>query len=322
MSKERILIVEDDESIRELLAMTLAASGYGDVVTAADGNEGLSEARACHPDLILLDLMLPYIDGLTICSVLKGDEATRHIPIIMITARNAEADIIKGLDMGANDYVTKPFSRQVLLARIRTQLRGYEAARKEVPGRRGYPGYLYTDLATLYERAGRQNGKKGSITMIPILTMPEDDKTHPIPDLTGYITEGQIILSRELYRKGVTPPIDVLPSLSRLKDKGIGAGKTRADHANTMNQLFAAYARGKDAKELMVILGEAAMTEIDLKYARFADAFEKEYVSQGYQTDRSIEETLNIGWKLLRMLPRTELKRIDDKYLDEYYDKE
>ena len=148
--------------------------------------------------------------------------------------------------------------------------------------------------------------------MIPILTMPEDDKTHPIPDLTGYITEGQIILSRELYRKGVTPPIDVLPSLSRLKDKGIGAGKTRADHANTMNQLFAAYARGKDAKELMVIL----------KYARFADAFEKEYVSQGYQTDRSIEETLNIGWKLLRMLPRTELKRIDDKYLDEYYDKE
>ena len=201
-------------------------------------------------------------------------------------------------------------------------LREVSAARKEVPGRRGYPGYLYTDLATLYERAGRQNGKKGSITMIPILTMPEDDKTHPIPDLTGYITEGQIILSRELYRKGVTPPIDVLPSLSRLKDKGIGAGKTRADHANTMNQLFAAYARGKDAKELMVILGEAALTEIDLKYARFADAFEKEYVSQGYQTDRSIEETLNIGWKLLRMLPRTELKRIDDKYLDEYYDKE
>ena len=201
-------------------------------------------------------------------------------------------------------------------------LREVSAARKEVPGRRGYPGYLYTDLATLYERAGRQNGKKGSITMIPILTMPEDDKTHPIPDLTGYITEGQIILSRELYRKGVTPPIDVLPSLSRLKDKGIGAGKTRADHANTMNQLFAAYARGKDAKELMVILGEAALTEIDLKYARFADAFEKEYVSQGYQTDRSIEETLDIGWKLLRMLPRTELKRIDDKYLDEYYDKE
>ena len=201
-------------------------------------------------------------------------------------------------------------------------MREVSSSRGEIPSRKGYPGYLYTDLATLYERAGRQNGKKGSITMIPILTMPEDDKTHPIPDLTGYITEGQIILSRELYRKGVTPPIDVLPSLSRLKDKGIGAGKTRADHANTMNQLFAAYSRGKDAKELMVILGEAALTEIDLKYARFADAFEKEYVSQGYQTDRSIEETLNIGWKLLRMLPRTELKRIDDKYLDEYYDKE
>ena len=201
-------------------------------------------------------------------------------------------------------------------------MREVSSSKGEIPSRKGYPGYLYTDLATLYERAGRQNGKKGSITMIPILTMPEDDKTHPIPDLTGYITEGQIILSRELYRKGVTPPIDVLPSLSRLKDKGIGAGKTRADHSNTMNQLFAAYARGKDAKELMVILGEAALTEIDLKYARFADAFEKEYVSQGYQTDRSIEETLNIGWKLLRMLPRTELKRIDDKYLDEYYDKE
>ena len=200
-------------------------------------------------------------------------------------------------------------------------LREVSAARKEVPGRRGYPGYMYTDLASLYERAGRQNGKKGSITMIPILTMPEDDKTHPIPDLTGYITEGQIILSRDLYRRGVTPPIDVLPSLSRLKDKGIGEGKTRADHANTMNQLFAAYARGKDAKELMVILGEAALTEIDLLYAKFADAFEKEYVSQGYNTDRSIEETLEIGWKLLSMLPRTELKRIDDKYLDEYYGK-
>ena len=201
-------------------------------------------------------------------------------------------------------------------------LREVSAARKEVPGRRGYPGYMYTDLATLYERAGRQNGKKGSITLIPILTMPEDDKTHPIPDLTGYITEGQIILSRDLYRKGIKPPIDVLPSLSRLKDKGIGEGKTRADHANTMNQLFAAYARGKDAKELMTILGEAALTDIDLVYAKFADAFEKEYVSQGYDTDRPIEETLEIGWKLLSMLPRSELKRIDDKFLDEYYSKQ
>ncbi len=200
-------------------------------------------------------------------------------------------------------------------------LREISAARKEVPGRRGYPGYMYTDLASIYERAGRQNGKKGSITLIPILTMPEDDKTHPIPDLTGYITEGQIILSRELYRKGVTPPIDVLPSLSRLKDKGIGEGKTRADHSNTMNQLFSAYARGKDAKELMVILGEAALTDIDKLYAKFADEFEKQYVSQGFETDRTIEETLDLGWKLLSILPRSELKRISDEFLDKYYDK-
>ena len=201
-------------------------------------------------------------------------------------------------------------------------LREISAARKEVPGRRGYPGYMYTDLANLYERAGRQKGKKGSITMIPILTMPEDDKTHPIPDLTGYITEGQIILSRELYRKNVEPPIDVLPSLSRLKDKGIGEGKTREDHANTMNQLFSAYARGKEAKELMVVLGEAALTEMDRQYADFADAFEKQYVSQGYAANRSIEETLDLGWKLLSRLPRAELKRIDDRFLDQYYGKQ
>lgn len=200
-------------------------------------------------------------------------------------------------------------------------LREVSAARKEVPGRRGYPGYMYTDLASLYERAGRQKGKEGSITMIPILTMPEDDKTHPIPDLTGYITEGQIILSRELYRQNVMPPVDVLPSLSRLKDKGIGAGKTRVDHANTMNQLFAAYARGKEAKELMVVLGEAALTDIDKLYAKFADEFEKEYVSQGYHTNRSIEETLDLGWELLSILPRAELKRIKDEFLDEYYGK-
>ena len=200
-------------------------------------------------------------------------------------------------------------------------LREVSAARKEVPGRRGYPGYMYTDLASLYERAGRQKGKSGSITMIPILTMPEDDKTHPTPDLTGYITEGQIILSRELYRKGVTPPIDVLPSLSRLKDKGIGEGKTRADHANTMNQLFAAYARGKEAKELMTVLGEAALTDMDKLYAQFAEEFERKYVSQGYNTNRDIEETLEIGWKLLSILPRSELKRIKDAFLDEYYDK-
>ena len=199
-------------------------------------------------------------------------------------------------------------------------LREVSAARKEVAARRGYPGYMYTDFATIYERAGRQYGKNGSITMIPILSMPEDDKTHPIPDLTGYITEGQIILSRDLYRKGVKPPINVLPSLSRLKDKGIGEGKTRGDHANTMNQLFAAYARGKDAKELMTILGEAALTEIDLKYAKFADEFEDKYVNQGYNTDRTIEETLDIGWELLRILPRSELKRINDQWLDMYYE--
>lgn len=199
-------------------------------------------------------------------------------------------------------------------------LREVSAARKEVPGRRGYPGYLYTDLATMYERAGRIKGNKGSITMIPILSMPEDDITHPIPDLTGYITEGQIILSRELHRKGVTPPVNVLPSLSRLKDKGIGRGKTREDHADTMNQLFAAYSRGKEAKELAVILGDAALSDVDKLYAKFADAFETEYVSQGYYTNRTIEETLDIGWKLLRILPRSELKRIRDEYLDKYYE--
>ena len=197
-------------------------------------------------------------------------------------------------------------------------LREVSAARKEVPGRRGYPGYLYTDLATMYERAGRKRDTDGSITMIPILTMPEDDKTHPIPDLTGYITEGQIILSRELYRKGIKPPIDVLPSLSRLKDKGIGQGKTREDHADTMNQLFAAYAQGKEALELMTILGEAALTDVDLMYAKFSQEFEKQYVSQGYETDRSIEDTLNLGWELLKMLPKSELKRIKDEYIEKY----
>ena len=197
-------------------------------------------------------------------------------------------------------------------------LREVSAAKKEVPGRRGYPGYLYTNLATLYERAGRIRGKQGSITQIPILTMPEDDKTHPIPDLTGYITEGQIILSRELYKKGINPPIDVLPSLSRLKDKGIGNGKTREDHADTMNQLFAAYAKGKECKELASILGDAALTATDKLYAKFAEAFEKEYVSQGFEADRTIEETLDIGWKLLSILPKSELKRIKESYIDKY----
>ena len=200
-------------------------------------------------------------------------------------------------------------------------LREVSAAKKEVPGRRGYPGYLYTDLATMYERAGRRQGKKGSITMIPILTMPEDDKTHPIPDLTGYITEGQIILSRELHRKGIVPPVDVLPSLSRLKDKGIGVGKTREDHAGTMNQLFAAYSRGKDAKELMTILGEAALSDDDKLFAKFADEFEKRYVSQGNNTNRSIQETLDLGWELLSILPKRELKRIKPEFIEKYMPK-
>ncbi len=198
-------------------------------------------------------------------------------------------------------------------------LREVSAARKEVPGRRGYPGYLYTDLATLYERAGRKLNSEGSITMIPIVSMPEDDKTHPIPDLTGYITEGQIILSRELYRKGIQPPVDVLPSLSRLKDKGIGIGKTREDHAGTMNQLFSSYARGKEAKELMVVLGEAALTPMDRLYAKFADAFEERYIHQGFHEARTIEQTLDLGWELLAILPRSEMKRIKPEIVAKYW---
>ncbi len=227
----------------------------------------------------------------------------------------------------AAEYLAYDLGMQVLviitdITNYAEALREISAARKEVPGRRGYPGYMYTDLATMYERAGRIRGKQGSITMIPILSMPEDDVTHPIPDLTGYITEGQIILSRELHRRGLTPPINVLPSLSRLKDKGIGKGKTREDHADTMNQLFAAYSRGREAKELAVILGDAALSDVDKLYAKFSDAFEREYVSQGYYTNRSIDETLDLGWKLLAILPRAELKRIRDSYLDKYYPKE
>jgi V/A-type H+/Na+-transporting ATPase subunit B len=197
-------------------------------------------------------------------------------------------------------------------------LREVSSARKEVPGRRGYPGYLYTDLATMYERAGRIKGRPGSITQIPVLTMPDDDKTHPIPDLTGYITEGQIILSRDLHRRGVYPPIDVMPSLSRLKEKGIGAGKTREDHSGLSNQLFAAYARGKEAKELAVILGEAALSDIDKTYLRFADEFEGLYVNQGEHEERSVEETLNLGWELLAELPRGELKRVREEHIEKY----
>ncbi|MHC5074710.1 MAG: V-type ATP synthase subunit B [Planctomycetota bacterium] len=200
-------------------------------------------------------------------------------------------------------------------------LREISAARKEVPGRRGYPGYLYTDLATVYERAGRIKGKKGSITMVPVLTMPEDDKTHPVPDLTGYITEGQVILSRSLHRKGIAPPVDCLPSLSRLKDKGIGEGKTREDQADLYNQLYAAYARGKEVQELATIMGEAALSEEDKKYMKFADQFEARYVSQDYYENRTIFQTLDLGWELLSMFENVELKRIDIELINKYMPK-
>jgi len=197
-------------------------------------------------------------------------------------------------------------------------LREVSAARKEVPGRRGYPGYLYTDLATIYERAGRIKGKNGSITQIPILTMPEDDITHPIPDLSGYITEGQILLSRDLHRKGLYPPIDVLPSLSRLKDKGIGQGKTREDHSGVLNQLFAFYARGREVRELALILGESALTDVDKAYLKFVDEFEKKFVNQGYFEDRAIEQTLDLGWQLLSILPKEEMKRLKEEHIQKY----
>ena len=250
------------------------------------------------------------IDRTVVFSNLANDPAVERIATPRMALTAAE-DLAFEKDMQVLVILTD-------ITNYAEALREVSAAKKEVPGRRGYPGYLYTDLATLYERAGRRIGKSGSITMIPILTMPEDDKTHPIPDLTGYITEGQIILSRDLYRKGIIPPVDVLPSLSRLKDKGIGEGKTREDHSGTMNQLFAAYARGKDAKELMTILGEAALSDDDKQFAKFADAFEQRYVNQGNNTNRTIEDTLNLGWELLSLLPRTELKRIKPELIEKY----
>lgn len=224
----------------------------------------------------------------------------------------------------AAEYLSETLGMHVLviltdLTNYAEALREISAARKEVPGRRGYPGYMYTDLASLYERAGRIVDAPGSITQIPILTMPEDDITHPIPDLTGYITEGQIIVSRSLYMKNITPPIDVLPSLSRLKDKGIGKDKTREDHADVMNQLFSAYARGKEAKELSLVLGESVLSDIDKLYAHFADEFENKYISQGFNTNRTIFETLDLSWELLRIFPVSELKRISQENIDKYY---
>lgn len=223
----------------------------------------------------------------------------------------------------AAEYLAFEHDMQVLvimtdMTNYANALREVSAARREVPGRRGYPGYLYTNLATIYERAGRIEGSNGSVTQIPIVTMPEDDITHPIPDLTGYITEGQILLSRELDNKGIQPPIDVLPSLSRLKDNGIGEGKTRADHASTMNQIFSAYAQGKEARNLASVLGDSALTETDLKYLAFSDAFESRYVNQGYQNNRSIEDTLALGWELLSILPQTELTRISEEHIKQY----
>jgi len=198
-------------------------------------------------------------------------------------------------------------------------LREISAAREEVPGRRGYPGYMYTDLAQIYERAGRIQGKEGSITQIPILTMPDDDITHPIPDLTGYITEGQIVLSRELHNKGIYPPIAVLPSLSRLMAEGIGEGRTREDHHQLSNQLYAAYAEGCDLRDLVAVVGEEALTERDRRYLEFADEFEDKFVRQGRNEDRTFEDTLDLGWKLLSMFPKGELKKIDEKYINKYY---
>jgi V/A-type H+-transporting ATPase subunit B len=236
-----------------------------------------------------------------------------------------ERIITPRMALTAAEYLAFTMDMQVLV--ILTDMTNYcealreiSAARREVPGRRGYPGYLYTDLATMYERAGRIRGKNGSITQIPILTMPEDDKTHPIPDLTGYITEGQIIVSRQLFRNGIYPPIDVLPSLSRLRDKGIGKGKTREDHSDLANQLFAAYARGREAVELATILGEASLTDIDRIYMKFAEDFEVKFVKQGEYENRSIDETLNIGWELLRMLPKEEMKRVRDAFIEKYYE--
>jgi V/A-type H+-transporting ATPase subunit B len=200
-------------------------------------------------------------------------------------------------------------------------LREISSAREEVPGRRGYPGYMYTDLATNYERAGRIKGKKGSITQMPILSMPDDDITHPVPDLTGYITEGQFVLSRELHRKGVYPPVDVLPSLSRLMNKGIGEGRTRADHLGVSDQCYSAYAEGRDVRSLVAVVGEEALSERDRFNLKFADIFEERFVSQGVDENRTIEQTLDLGWELLSMLPEGELKRIDEKYIKQYYKK-
>ncbi|WP_296849823.1 V-type ATP synthase subunit B, partial [uncultured Methanobrevibacter sp.] len=201
-------------------------------------------------------------------------------------------------------------------------LREISAAREEVPGRRGYPGYMYTDLAGIYERAGRIDGKEGSITQMPILVMPQDDITHPIPDLTGYITEGQIVLSREISRKGIYPPVDVLPSLSRLMSGGIGGDKTRDDHSGVSDQLYSAYAEGRELRDLVAVVGEEALTERDQKFLEFAQAFEDRFITQSKDEDRTIFETLDLGWDLLKILPKTELKRVKEEFVEQYLPKD
>lgn len=269
---------------------------------------------------------IPFEDAEVFINSLKETGAINRSVMFINLANDPAVERISTPRMAltAAEYLAYEQEMQVLvimtdMTNYAEALREISIARKEIPGRRAYPGYLYTDLSSIYERAGKIKGKEGSVTMIPILTMPEDDKTHPVPDLTGYITEGQIVLSRDLNKKGMTPPVDVLLSLSRLKNEGIGANKTREDHSGVLNQLFASYARGKDAKELMAILGENALSELDRVYANFADDFERDFIAQGFNTDRSIEETLDVGWKLLSMLPKQELKRIKDIYIDKYY---
>lgn len=272
---------------------------------------------------------IPYEDANFFIETFRESGALEHTTLFLNLASDPAMERIATPKMALTAAEYLAFEQDMHVLVIMTDMTNYcetlreiSAARREVPGRRGYPGYLYTNLATLYERAGRIKGKKGSVTQIPILTMPEGDITHPIPDLTGYITEGQIILSRELYDKSIQPPIDVLPSLSRLKDKGIGEGKTREDHSSTMNQIFSAYAQGKKVVELEAVLGESALSETDKKYAKFATLFEQHYVNQGFHTNRSIEETLTLGWKLLSILPKLELKRIPDEQIAKYLPRE
>ena len=284
-------------------------------------------AMQAQVDVIVLGGMgLKYDDYLFFRDTLEKSGAMGRTVMFIHTASDptVECTLVPDMALAVAEQFALAGKRVLVLL---TDMTNYADAQKEmaitmeqVPSNRGYPGDLYSCLAARYEKAV-DFGDAGSITILGVTTMPGDDVTHPVPDNTGYITEGQIILSRALYRQGIHPPVDVLPSLSRLKDKGIGEGKTREDHASTMNQLFAAYATGKDNKELMSILGEAALTPTDLLYAKFADEFEKRYVNQGYEENRSIEETLDLGWELLSILPKSELKRIKPELIEKYWPK-